>query len=56
MKEDKAEAPTKPISLDPKDINSLEELAAVLDHLMRKDRNIATNIVNTVEWLSLIHI
>jgi hypothetical protein len=50
LKENKSEAPAKPISLDPKDINSLEELVTVLDHLMRKDRNIATNIVNTVEW------
>lgn len=36
--------------LDPKKPRTAEELATVLNYLIRADRNIATSLVNTVEW------
>lgn len=50
LKEDKKAAAPEPPSLDPKDVKTHDELVTVLEYLMRKERNIAVNIVNTVEW------
>lgn len=50
LAKDAGKVATKIPELDPNKITTDEEINKALDYLINKERNVATNIVNTVEW------